>query len=114
LPIRAFLLILFAATAHATWNFLAKRFAENKQLIWFASVTETLILIPFVVGVIAAHGFAASSIAFLFSARDWRVASFLHGVSGSGISSWRFHRCVSTGTGLSPVAFLRWRNRVFA
>jgi uncharacterized membrane protein len=66
LPIRAFLLILFAATAHATWNFLAKRFAENEQLIWFASVLETLSLIPFVAWAVAAHGLPASPMALLF------------------------------------------------
>lgn len=66
MPIRAFLLILFGATAHATWNFLAKRFAENKQLIWFASVLETLMLIPFVVWISTAQGFPASLMALLF------------------------------------------------
>jgi uncharacterized membrane protein len=66
LPIRAFLLILFAATAHATWNFLAKRFAENEQLIWFASVLEILSLIPFVAWAVAAHGLPASPMALLF------------------------------------------------
>jgi drug/metabolite transporter (DMT)-like permease len=66
LPIRPFLLILFAATAHAIWNFLAKRFVENKQLIWFASILESLFLIPFVIWSIAAQGFPASSISLLF------------------------------------------------
>jgi uncharacterized membrane protein len=40
LPIRAFLLVLFAATAHATWNLLAKRFAHHQHLIWLASAIE--------------------------------------------------------------------------
>lgn len=66
MPIRPFLLILFAAIAHAIWNFLAKRFAENKQLIWFASVLEALLLIPFATWIINARGFSPSPIALLF------------------------------------------------
>jgi uncharacterized membrane protein len=46
LPLKAFLLVAFAALAHATWNFLAKRAAHSKHLIWFSSVTEALLFAP--------------------------------------------------------------------
>jgi uncharacterized membrane protein len=49
LPLTAFLLVTSAALAHATWNFLAKRAAQNKHLIWFSSATEALLLAPFAV-----------------------------------------------------------------
>jgi drug/metabolite transporter (DMT)-like permease len=42
----AFLLVTFAAIAHATWNFLAKRAAQSKHLIWFSSATEALVFAP--------------------------------------------------------------------
>lgn len=66
MPIRPLLLVLFAATAHATWNFLAKRFAENKHLIWFASALEALFLTPFIVWIITTRGFSPSPMALLF------------------------------------------------
>ena len=44
MPFTAFLLVSFAALAHATWNFLAKRAAHSKHLIWLASVTEAVVL----------------------------------------------------------------------
>lgn len=46
MPLNAFLLVALAAFAHATWNFLAKRAAQNEHLIWFSSVTEALALAP--------------------------------------------------------------------
>jgi drug/metabolite transporter (DMT)-like permease len=46
LPIKAFLLVLAGAFAHATWNFLAKRAAHNKHLIWFSSAMEALLFAP--------------------------------------------------------------------
>lgn len=49
MPLAAFLLILFAALAHSSWNFLAKRAAHRRNLIWFASVGEALLLLPFAV-----------------------------------------------------------------
>jgi drug/metabolite transporter (DMT)-like permease len=53
LPLTAFLLITLAALAHATWNFLAKRAAHSKHLIWFSSVTEALVFAPFAVWILA-------------------------------------------------------------
>jgi drug/metabolite transporter (DMT)-like permease len=46
LPFTAFLLVTLAAIAHATWNFLAKRAAQSKHLIWFSSATEALLFAP--------------------------------------------------------------------
>jgi drug/metabolite transporter (DMT)-like permease len=52
LPLSAFFLIIFAALAHATWNFLAKRAAHSKHLIWFSSVTEAVVFAPFAVWIL--------------------------------------------------------------
>ena len=52
LPLTAFLLVTFAALAHATWNFLAKRAAHSKHLIWFSSVTEAMVFAPFAIWVL--------------------------------------------------------------
>jgi drug/metabolite transporter (DMT)-like permease len=52
LPLSAFLLVTFAALAHATWNFLAKRAAHSKNLIWFSSVTEALVFAPFAIWIL--------------------------------------------------------------
>jgi drug/metabolite transporter (DMT)-like permease len=52
LPLSAFVLVTFAALAHATWNFLAKRAAHSKHLIWFSSVTEALVFAPFAVWIL--------------------------------------------------------------
>jgi uncharacterized membrane protein len=45
-PLTAFLLVVVAAFAHATWNFLAKRAAHSKNLIWFSSATEAVLFAP--------------------------------------------------------------------
>lgn len=46
MPLTAFFLVTLAALAHATWNFLAKRAAHSRHLIWFSSATEALVLAP--------------------------------------------------------------------
>jgi drug/metabolite transporter (DMT)-like permease len=53
LPIKAFLLVLAASFAHATWNFLAKRAAHNKHLIWFSSTTEALLFAPIAIWILS-------------------------------------------------------------
>jgi drug/metabolite transporter (DMT)-like permease len=53
LPLTAFFLVTFAAFAHATWNFLAKRAAYSKHLFWFSSATEALLFMPVAVWVLA-------------------------------------------------------------
>jgi drug/metabolite transporter (DMT)-like permease len=65
LPIRAFLLVLAAAIGHATWNFLAKRFAHHEHLIWLASVMEALLFAPMAVWIVSRHGLPFSAAAFL-------------------------------------------------
>jgi uncharacterized membrane protein len=46
LSLAAFFLVTAASLAHATWNFLAKRAAHSKHLIWLSSTTEALLLAP--------------------------------------------------------------------
>jgi uncharacterized membrane protein len=52
LSITAFLLVVVAAFAHATWNFLAKRAAHSKNLIWFSSATEAVVFAPVAIWVL--------------------------------------------------------------
>ncbi len=52
MPLTAFFLVVFAALAHATWNFLAKRAAHSRHLIWFSSVTEALVFAPFAIWIV--------------------------------------------------------------
>ena len=53
MPITAFFLVLLAAVAHATWNFLAKRASACKLLIWFSSSAEALLFLPVAVWAVA-------------------------------------------------------------
>ncbi len=53
MPLTAFLLVTVAALAHATWNFLAKRAAHSKHLIWLSSATEALLFAPLAVWVLS-------------------------------------------------------------
>ncbi len=57
MPVTAFLLVVVAAFAHATWNFLAKQAAESKHLIWFSSVIEALCFAPVAVWILT-HAWA--------------------------------------------------------
>ncbi len=66
MPLRAFLLVLFAATAHATWNFLAKRFSANQHLIWLSSVMEALLVSPLAVWIAIREASRFSVTAWLF------------------------------------------------
>ena len=54
MPTLAFLLVLLAAFAHSGWNLLAKRAAHVKHLIWFSSVSESLLFAPVAVWALAA------------------------------------------------------------
>jgi uncharacterized membrane protein len=47
LPLTAFFLVVVAAFAHSTWNFLAKRAAHSRHLIWFSSLSEAVLFVPF-------------------------------------------------------------------
>jgi drug/metabolite transporter (DMT)-like permease len=69
LPVTAFLLVVVAAFAHSTWNLLAKRAAQSKNLFWFSSVTEAILFLPLVAWA-AAHSwtrFNARAIPFLLA-----------------------------------------------
>jgi uncharacterized membrane protein len=47
-----FLLVLFAAFAHSTWNLLAKRAAHSTHLIWFSSLGETVLFLPLAIWIL--------------------------------------------------------------
>jgi drug/metabolite transporter (DMT)-like permease len=67
LPIKAFLLVLVASFAHATWNFLAKRAAHYKHLIWFSSAMEALLFAPIAIWILRSSWFTLG----------WKSALFL-------------------------------------
>ncbi len=67
LPIHAFLLVLVASFAHATWNFLAKRAAHYQHLIWFSSAMEALLSAPIAVWILKSTWFTL----------HWKAALFL-------------------------------------
>jgi drug/metabolite transporter (DMT)-like permease len=46
MPVSAFLLVLFAAIAHSSWNFLLKSAVQSRHLIWFSSLGETILFLP--------------------------------------------------------------------
>lgn len=49
MPVRAFVLIVIAAFAHAGWNLLAKQASHSKHLVLFSSAGESLLFLPFAV-----------------------------------------------------------------
>ncbi len=53
MPLSALFLIVFAAVAHAVWNLLAKRAAQNKHFIWFSSVGEAALFLPLAIWALA-------------------------------------------------------------
>jgi len=50
--ITALVLIIIAACVHSTWNFLAKRAAECRHLMWFSSTGGAILLFPAAVWVL--------------------------------------------------------------
>jgi drug/metabolite transporter (DMT)-like permease len=52
LSLTAFLLVILAALAHSTWNFLAKRGAHSEHLIWFSSAMEALFFAPIAIWIL--------------------------------------------------------------
>ncbi len=74
MSLTAFLLVTVASLAHATWNFLAKRAAHSKHLIWFSSATEALFFAPLAVWVLT----RAWSKLGLFSALFLLATGVLH------------------------------------
>lgn len=53
MPVGAFLLIVLAAFAHATWNLLAKRSSQNPHFIWFSAGGEGILLLPLAIWTLA-------------------------------------------------------------
>ena len=52
MPLTAFVLVLFAAIAHSTWNLLAKRAAHSTHLNWFSSLGETVLFLPLAIWIL--------------------------------------------------------------
>jgi uncharacterized membrane protein len=66
LSLTAFLLVTLASLAHATWNFLAKRAADSKDLIWFTSTTEALLFAPLAIWILTRAWSGLGVLAALF------------------------------------------------
>jgi len=67
MPLSAFVLVLVASFAHATWNFLAKRASHKNHLIWFSSAIETLLFAPVAIWILKSGWFIP----------NWKSALFL-------------------------------------
>ena len=52
-----FFLVLLAAIAHASWNFLSKKISGNLPIFWLGSMCIDLILLPFTIVIICKNGF---------------------------------------------------------
>ncbi len=60
-----FLLVLFAAFTHASWNFFSKKISGNFTLFWFGLAIVNLLLLPYTVYQLIKSGFAAEAIPFI-------------------------------------------------
>ena len=61
-----FLLVLFAAFTHASWNFFSKKISGNFTLFWFGLAGANILLIPFSVFFIYRSGFSSAAAVFIF------------------------------------------------
>ena len=52
-----FFLVILAAVAHASWNFLSKKISGNLPVFWLGSMCINMILLPFTIVIIARNGF---------------------------------------------------------
>jgi drug/metabolite transporter (DMT)-like permease len=66
LPIKAFLFVVIASSAHATWNFLAKRASHHKRLIWLSSAMEALLFAPAAIWILKSSWFILDRKSVLF------------------------------------------------
>lgn len=66
MPVTAFLLVLFAAIAHSSWNFLIKSAVQSTHLIWFSSVGETILFMPLAFWILKHAGWRLSLTAGAF------------------------------------------------
>jgi uncharacterized membrane protein len=66
MPTTAFLLVLLAAIAHSSWNFLLKSSVQSRHLIWFSSLGETILFLPIVLWMLKQAGWRLSLTAGAF------------------------------------------------
>ena len=52
-----FFLVLLAAVAHASWNFLSKKISGNLPIFWLGSMCINMVLLPFTIVIICRDGF---------------------------------------------------------
>ena len=52
-----FFLVLLAAIAHASWNFLSKKISGNLPIFWLGSMCINMVLLPFTIVIICRNGF---------------------------------------------------------
>ena len=52
-----FFLVLLAAIAHASWNFLSKKISGNLPIFWLGSMCINMVLLPFTIVIIYRNGF---------------------------------------------------------
>jgi drug/metabolite transporter (DMT)-like permease len=91
LPLEALLLILVAAFAHSAWNLLAKRASRHRHLIWFSSLSETVLFLPLAVwiGIQTRDRFNWHAAVFLLATgilHIWYTESLLRGYRAGDLS----------------------------
>ena len=67
MPLIALFYIVLAAVAHAFWNFLAKRHADCRHIIFFSSAGEVLILLPILASTKFTYRNATAALICLFA-----------------------------------------------
>ncbi len=60
-----FLLVLFAAFTHASWNFFSKKISGNFTLFWFGLTIVNILLLPYTVYQIGISGFPTDALPFI-------------------------------------------------
>ena len=60
-----FLLVLFAAFTHATWNFFSKKISGNFTLFWFGLAIVNILLIPYSIYHISKTGIPFNALPFI-------------------------------------------------
>ena len=60
-----FLLVLFAAFTHASWNFCSKKIQGNFTLFWFGLAGANILMLPFSVFLTFKSGFSSGSVIFI-------------------------------------------------
>ena len=60
-----FLLVLFAAFTHASWNFFSKKISGDFTLFWFGLAGANILMIPFSIYFIYKSGFSSEAVIFI-------------------------------------------------